>query len=129
MISMLALFCLVIARDILDTDSPYKDVSPQQAMRLMKKYPDIKIIDVSGIYDKGHIPGAVNYFIGDGSFDQAINKLDKKSRYLIYYHTTKPSVKAAKKLHNAGFKKVYRLQGNYFAWVQAGFETAHKPTI
>ena len=128
MLSMLAFFCLVLARDILDTDSPYRDVSPQQAKRLMEKYPDIKIIDVSGIYEKGHIPGAVNYYIGDGTFDEALESLDKKDRYLVYYHTTKPSITAAEKLHSAGFKRVYRLKGNYFAWVQAGFETAHKAT-
>jgi len=32
------------------------------------------------------------------------------------------SITAAQKLIDAGFKTVYRLEGNYSAWVNAGYE-------
>ncbi|MBN2461564.1 MAG: rhodanese-like domain-containing protein [Candidatus Cloacimonetes bacterium] len=122
---LLALFCFLIARDMKEFGFSYKDVSAREAKKLMDKYPDLKIIDLSGIYEKGHIPGAINYYIGDGSFDRAVQQLDKKDRYLVYYHADRPSIEAAVKLRAAGFKKVYRLQGNYQAWVQEGFRTAN----
>ena len=41
--------------------SGYIDVSASEAKELIESNPDIVIIDVSPFYDKGHIPGAVNY--------------------------------------------------------------------
>ena len=68
------------------------------------------------------MPGAVNYYIGDGSLDEAILKLDKEATYLIYCHEESASVLGAQKLIDAGFKNVYRLKGNYQAWVDADLE-------
>lgn len=87
----------------------------------MESTPDLVIIDVSPMYDKGHIPGAVNYYVGDGSLDNAIAMLDKTKTYLVYCHTDSASIMGATKLTDAGFEKVFRLKGNYSAWVDAGY--------
>ena len=87
----------------------------------MESTPDLVIIDVSPTYDKGHIPGAVNYYVGDGSLDNAIAMLDKTKTYLVYCHTDSASIMGATKLTDAGFEKVFRLKGNYSAWVDAGY--------
>jgi len=126
---LLGLICFLVARDIEEFGFHYKDVTPKEAKKLMEKYNELEVIDISGVYDKGHIPGAVNYFIGDGSFDEALKKLDKNKRYLVYYHTDNVSMKAARKLKDEGFKKVYRLQGNFSAWVAAGYRTANKNSV
>ena len=99
----------------------YVDVTPPEAKALIEKTPDIVIIDVSPAYAKGHLPNAVNYFIGDGSLDKAIPTLDKNKTYLVYCHVDSVAIKGAQKLVDAGFKKVYRLAGNYKAWVDAGY--------
>ena len=99
----------------------YMDVSPQEAKMLIEENPDLVIIDVSPDYDNGHLPGAVNYYVGDGSLDEAIPMLDKNSKYLVYCHVQSASVLGAQKLVDAGFKTVYRLEGNYSAWVDAGY--------
>jgi rhodanese-related sulfurtransferase len=114
---------LLFARDYFEFQNTYRDVSAQQAKKLISRYNDLKIIDISGTYDMGHIPGAENYFIGDGTLQSILKDLDKNDRYLIYYHTNKTSIKAAEMFTGAGFKKVYRLDGNFSSWVQAGFET------
>lgn len=124
-IGILAAFYLLIAKDAIEFGYSYRDVNAEKAYKLMEKYPDLQIIDISGVYDKGHIPGAVNYFIGDGTFDQALQNLDKEKRYLVYYHATKTSIEAANKFKQAGFKRIYRLEGNYNSWVRAGFQTSH----
>jgi len=55
----------------------YIDLTAQEAKDLIDTTPDLVIIDVSPHYAEGHIPGAVNYYIGDGSLDDAIPSLDK----------------------------------------------------
>ncbi len=103
------------------TEQGYTDVTPEEAKALIESMPDLVIIDVSPMYDKGHLPGAVNYYIGDGSLDNAIAMLDKTKAYLVYCHTDSASMMGATKLTDAGFEKVFRLKGNYSAWVDAGY--------
>jgi len=99
----------------------YTDVSPQEAKELIGNNPDIVIIDVSPNYDEGHLPGAVNYYVGDGSLDTAIPSLAKDAMYLVYCHFESASRAGAQKLVDAGFTNVYRLAGDYSGWVDAGF--------
>ena len=80
------------------------------------------IIDVSGIYEQGHIPGAVNYKLGSDEFDNALEELDKEGKYLIYCHSDSASIPAAEQFTEAGFENVYRLEGNYGAWEEAGYD-------
>lgn len=100
----------------------YIDVSPKEAKKLIEDDPEMIIIDVSPSYDQGHLPGAVNYYVGDGSLDVAIPDLDPDAKYLVYCHSDSASIAGAQKLIDAGFKEVYRLEGNYSAWVAAGYE-------
>ena len=97
------------------------DVTPEEAKELIENNPDLIIIDVSPNYANGHLPDAVNYYAGDGSLDEAIPTLDKNGKYLVYCHVDSVSILGAQKLVDAGFKNVYRLEGNYSAWVDAGY--------
>lgn len=99
----------------------YVDVTPAEAKALIEQTPDIIIIDVSPAYAKGHLPNAVNHYLGDGSLDRAIPNLDKEKTYLVYCHVDSVAIQGAQKLVDAGFENVYRLKGNYKAWVDAGY--------
>ncbi|NLA52841.1 MAG: hypothetical protein GX858_00585 [Clostridiales bacterium] len=99
----------------------YADVSPKVAKALIDFIPDLIIIDVSSLYGEGHIPGAVNYAIDDGTLDAAIESLDKAKLYLVYCHTDAASIEGAKKLIKSGFERVFRLEGNLSAWKDAGY--------
>jgi rhodanese-related sulfurtransferase len=102
-------------------ESGYADVSAEQAKDLIDNNTETIVIDVSPYYDDGHIPGAVNYYLGDGSLDAAIPTLDKNKDYLVYCHADGPSISGSVKLVEAGFNPVYRLEGNFQAWVDAGY--------
>lgn len=102
-------------------EASYIDVPPAEAKALIDSTPGIIIIDVSPAYAKGHLPKAVHYYLGDGSLDRAIPTLDKNRTYLVYCHVDSVAIQGARKLVDAGFKKVYRLKGNYSAWVAAGY--------
>lgn len=99
----------------------YTDISATEAKQLIDDNPEVVVIDVSPIYSAGHLPGAVNYYLGDGSLDAAIPTLDKDGTYLVYCHTESVSRQGAQKLVDAGFMNVYRLEGDYDAWVDAGY--------
>ena len=104
-----------------DDKASYIDVDAEEAKELIDTTPDLIIIDVSPNYDDGHLPGAVNYYLGNGSLDEAIPNLNKSRAYLVYCHVDSVSISGAEKLVDAGFEKVYRLEGNYQAWVDAGY--------
>jgi len=99
----------------------YIDITAAEAKELIDNTTDLIIIDVSPHYDQGHIPGAVNYYLGDGSLDEAIPTLDITKPYLVYCHVDSVSISGAQKLVDAGISTVYRLEGNYQAWVDAGY--------
>ncbi len=102
-------------------EAGYIDLTPEQAKMLIDSTPDLVIVDVSPKYEAGHLPGAVNYYVGDGSLDAAIPDLDMSKPYLVYCHVDSASIAGAEKLIEAGFAPVYRLEGNYSAWVDAGY--------
>lgn len=104
-----------------DQSGDYTDISAAEAKQLIDENPEVIIIDVSPIYAAGHLPGAVNYPVGDGSPDAAIPMLDENATYLVYCHAESRSRQGAQKLVDAGFMNVYRLEGEYDAWVDAGY--------
>ena len=99
-----------------DTEHPtgYIDLSPAEALELINQNPDVIIIDVSPFYDDGHLPGAVHYYLGDGSLDAAIPTLDKNATYLVYCHVDSVAIGGAQALVDAGFTDVYRLEGKEY---------------
>ena len=104
-----------------DQECSYTDISPAEAKQMIDENQDLIIIDVSPAYAAGHLPGAVNYYLGDGSLDAVIPTLDKNATYLVYCHVESVSRQGAQKLVDAGFMNVYRLEGEYGAWVDAGY--------
>lgn len=103
------------------TPGAYTDLTPEQAKQLVDTTPNLVILDVSPRYAEGHLPGAINYYFGDGSLEAAIPTLDKTVPYLVYCHTDSVAIAGAQALVDARFETVYRLQGNYAAWVEAGY--------
>jgi len=101
----------------------YIDIPPAEAYDLYLNDTFDLIIDVVGldIYSLGHLPGAVNYIWADGTLESTIPELDKNGTYLVYCHTNPPSTASAQALVDAGIENTYRLEGNYRAWVEAGY--------
>jgi rhodanese-related sulfurtransferase len=101
----------------------YKDIKPSEAYERLQNEEFNLIIDVVGldIYSSGHLPGAVNYIWADGTLKNKISDLDPNWTYLVYCHTDPPSTDSAQAIVDAGIKDVFRLEGNYAAWKNAGY--------
>jgi rhodanese-related sulfurtransferase len=81
------------------------------------------IFDVSPHFNEEHIPGATNANSSAGGTDLSvlIEDLDKTKSYLVYCHADSPAMAGAQLMEDAGFENVYRLEGNFGAWVNAGY--------
>ncbi len=110
-------FWLIMFRDT------YMDIKPDEAYERWQNEEFDLIIDVVGldIYSLGHLPGAVNYIWADGTLNSRISELDPSLTYLVYCHSDPPSTTSAQALVDADFKHVYRLEGNFIAWKNAGY--------
>ncbi|MCP4348025.1 MAG: hypothetical protein GY795_21190 [Desulfobacterales bacterium] len=97
------------------------NISAALAKNLIDTTSDLVIIDVSTMYDQGHLPLARNYPVNDGTLANEIPNLNKNGQYLVYCHSDIASLKATQMLLAEGFQTVYRLEGNYDAWADAGY--------
>ncbi len=81
------------------------------------------IFDVSPMFSVSHIPGATNAKGSAGGTDltELIGGMDKTKLYLVYCHSDSPAMAGAQLMEDAGFKNVFRLEGNFGAWVDAGY--------
>lgn len=103
--------------------SPFMDISAQEAKMFMDEDKTLTVIDVSNDYESGHLPKAVNYKLdGDNNLNSYFDKLDKGTTYLVYSRDDSSSKSGAQRMVEAGFGTVYRLFGNYDAWVAAGYQ-------
>jgi len=82
------------------------------------------IFDVSPIFNEAHLPGATNAKGSAGGTDlsELIEGMDKTKSYLVYCHSDSPAMAGAQLMEDAGFENVYRLEGNFSAWVDAGYD-------
>jgi rhodanese-related sulfurtransferase len=82
------------------------------------------IFDVSPMFNVSRLPGATNAKESGGGTDlsELIEGMDKTKSYLVYCHSDSPAMAGAQLMEDAGFKNVFRLEGNFGAWVDAGYD-------
>ena len=97
-------------------------------MRSILELEDIQLVDVrtSEEYDEKHIENAQNIDFRSPNFDKDISKLDKSKPVLVYCKKGVRSSKCAKKLKDAGFEKVYDLEGGLSKWEFSDILTIQK---
>ncbi len=119
-IAVICAGCMQSAQSGSISSTSYSNITAQEA-RTIKHASEgnLVIIDLSANYMDGHLPMAIN--IPLNALDAEIPTLDRSKPYLVYGHNDNDSIAGAAKLGNAGFSPVYRLKGNYDAWVSAGY--------
>ena len=107
-----------------------KLLKPVEFSSTISSLPNEVILDVrtSGEFQGGHIKEAVNIDFNDPTFEQQIAKLDKSTPYMVYCLSGGRSAAAANTMRNAGFTKVYELDGGMIAWRSANLpESTDQP--
>ncbi|MBC8756754.1 rhodanese-like domain-containing protein [Kordia sp. YSTF-M3] len=95
--------------EILDVDTFNKLITAE----------NVQLIDVrTGFeYKAGHIQNAVNIdFFDRANFNENFSSFDREKPIYLYCRSGNRSQRAAKKLLQIGFKKIYDLKGGYKAW-------------
>jgi len=64
----------------------------------------------------GKIPGAFDLDVQNPEFKNEVNRLDKSKMYLVYCKKGGRSSRACSILEEAGFEKIYNLEGGYDRW-------------
>jgi len=99
-------------------NSAGKTVSQKKFQRLITKKNTV-LLDVrtSEEYKAGHIPGSLQIdILNTEDFKKQVAVLDKTKTYLLYCRSGKRSKEALALMKEAGFIKLYDLQGGFSNW-------------
>jgi rhodanese-related sulfurtransferase len=102
-------------------------ISPEEMIELQNDK-SVQVVDVRTAkeHDQEAIPNSQNIDYNSPNFDEELSRLDKNRPVLLYCKTGRRSAECAKKLENAGFVKIYDLQGGISRWKYEGFDVESK---
>ncbi|WP_418511361.1 rhodanese-like domain-containing protein [Corallibacter sp.] len=98
------------------------EVITAEEMQSILDLEDIQLVDVRTPeeFKEGFIANAQNIDYFSDTFDEDIEKLDKSKPVIVYCKSGGRSAKCADKLLEAGFVKVYDLEGGISKWKHKG---------
>jgi thioredoxin len=104
------------------TNANYESIAAVNFAEKIKTTPQAAIIDVRSPEEFAgqHIDNAINIDWNGDNFDGKIGKYDKSKPIFVYCMSGGRSKKAAEKLSELGFTKIYELQGGIMKWNAAG---------
>ncbi len=70
----------------------------------------------------GHINGALNINFHNESFEDEVDRLDKKKKYLLYCRSGNRSRQTMFLMRDLGFEEVYNLAEGIISWHEHGFK-------
>lgn len=89
-----------------------------EEMQTILELEDAQLVDVRTPteYEEIRIANSQNIDYMSPTFDDDVSKLDKNKPIIVYCKSGGRSAKCAKKLKEAGFKKIYDLEGGISKW-------------
>lgn len=111
-----------------DIKGEIKLVTPEEMQTLIDTK-DVQLVDVrtSEEHKEGYIEHSQNIDFNSPTFDEDISKLDKSKPVILYCKGGRQSAQCAKKLLEAGFIKIYELEGGITQWKFKGLEVKIQP--
>ena len=103
-------------------------VTPEE-MQELTEMEGVQIVDVRTPeeYKEGHIENSQNIDYYSDDFETEIQKLDKSKPVIVYCKSGNRSGKCTDKLKDAGFVKIYDLDGGIAKWKFKGYDIQLKP--
>ena len=100
------------------TDSEDVKLITASEMQSILELEEVQLVDVRTPkeHDEIHITNSQNIDFMSPTFDDDISKLDKKKPVILYCKSGGRSAKCAKKMKDAGFEKIYDLDGGISKW-------------
>jgi rhodanese-related sulfurtransferase len=110
--------------------SPVKNVSVDEAEKLIKETPGLTVLDVRSPeeFEHEHIKGAVNANLYGEEFEAQIAKLDRTKPVLVHCGSGRRSTMSIEgPLAKAVFPQIYHMNEGLSAWKKAGKPIEGKP--
>ena len=106
-----------------DDVAHYGNVTANEAWIITRDISDIVILDVrdEAEFSDEHIEGAINIPIGE--LEENLDQLYVFDPLLVYSEMAETSRAAVSVLEDNGFERIYRLEGGFEAWKEAGYPT------
>lgn len=100
----------------------HKDVDSQTFKSLFEEDSYV-LIDVRTPeeFRNGRLNGAVNIDFYEETFEDTIDELDKRKKYLLYCRSGNRSRQAMFLMRDLGFEEVYNLSGGIVSWGKSGY--------
>lgn len=116
-------FVLLLMNCANDPQTEIKVISPEE-MQTFLELDDIQIVDVRTPeeYETGFINNSQNIDFKSPTFDEDIKKLDKTKPVILYCRSGGRSARCSEKLKDAGFVKIYDLEGGITQWKFEGYD-------
>jgi len=124
---LLPILCIAFTLSVISckdsTEAEIKVVSPEEMQTLME-LEDVQLVDVRTAkeHNEEYIVNSQNIDFSSPTFDEDINKLDKTKPVILYCKSGQKSAKCGKKLKEAGFIKIYELEGGISKWKHKGLK-------
>ncbi len=101
----------------LHATAPFEDIGSVAFQQRISTAVNFTLLDVRTReeFEEGHIPGAVNLDLLDGSLEEELASLDKEKTYFVYCRSGGRSSHACLIMSNEGFK-VVNLAGGFMYW-------------
>ncbi|MEE9357647.1 rhodanese-like domain-containing protein [Candidatus Vondammii sp. HM_W22] len=126
LVAALAVIVVLLAQNLLAA-SEKNSVRPLRATELINRVEAV-VVDIRPMNDftKGHIINALN--IPASGLKNQLQQLEKHKNnpIIVACRSGAQSSATCKQLRNAGFAKVYNLQGGMLAWENATLPVSHK---
>jgi phage shock protein E len=109
---------------------PAKNVTPDEAEKLIKDTPGLIVLDVRTPeeFDHQHIKDAVNVNIRSHEFEGELAKLDQTRPVLVHCASGNRSTEAVKTMQaKTKFQQIYHLNSGIAGWKKAGKPIEEKP--
>ena len=122
------LFLLLFSVQLLNSQEPdsvkYEFASPEDFLTMIRFKENAVLIDVRMPFEyrRERIENAINIPVTKDYIKKTGN-FDKESVLLLYCTTDVRSSRAAEKLYELGFRKIFCLQGGIMAWKRTGLLT------
>ena len=107
--------------------STFGNLSPDEAADMMQRE-EVVLLDVrtADEIDEGKIESALELDYKGPDFADRISELDRNATYVVYCAAGGRSSRACELMAEAGFEKVYNMEGGFTAWQDRDSEQADR---
>ena len=100
-----------------------------EEMQELSQLEDVQLVDIRTPEERkeGFIANSQNIDYLSPSFEQDLEKLDKSKPVIVYCKSGNRNAKCAEKMKDAGFVKIYDLDGGMAKWKFKGFDIEITP--